>query len=81
MNYRVSNDKLIPYIEMNFEKIKREIIKKVFIGPRSKIEKMISLNSWNFMAIITAVTDIILMIRFVSENPPYRINDITYLIS
>lgn len=38
LKYRTSNDKLIPYIEMDFEKIKQKIIRKIFIGPRSEIE-------------------------------------------
>ena len=34
IKYRTSNNKLIPYIEMNFEKVKRSIIKEIFIGPK-----------------------------------------------
>lgn len=48
MNYRISNDRLIPYIEMNFEKIKCDFIKKIFIGPRSKIEKEDIVEFLNF---------------------------------
>lgn len=38
IKYRVSNDRLIPYIEMNFEKVKQSIIKKILIGPKSEIK-------------------------------------------
>ena len=38
IKYRTSNDKLIPYIEMNFEKIKKKLIRKILIGPKSEIE-------------------------------------------
>lgn len=35
--YRYGNEKFIPYLEMNFSKIKKNIIKEVWIGPKSKI--------------------------------------------
>ena len=38
VKYRTSNSKLIPYIEMNFEKVKQSIIKEIFIGPKSEVE-------------------------------------------
>lgn len=38
VKYRTANNKLIPYIEMNFEKVKQRIIKKIFIGPKSEVE-------------------------------------------
>ena len=38
IKYRAANNKLIPYIEMNFEKIKQSIIKEVLIGPKSEVE-------------------------------------------
>ena len=38
IKYRTSNDKLIPYIEMDFGKIKQNIIKKIWIGPRSEVQ-------------------------------------------
>ncbi len=38
IKYRTANNKLIPYIEMSFEKIKQSIIKKIFIGPKSEVE-------------------------------------------
>lgn len=38
VNYRTANNKLIPYIEMNFEKVKQSIIKEIFIGPKSEVE-------------------------------------------
>lgn len=37
IKYRVSEDKLIPYIEMDFEKAKQDIIRKIIIGPKAKI--------------------------------------------
>lgn len=38
VKYRTANNKLIPYIEMNFEKVKQSIIKEIFIGPKSEVE-------------------------------------------
>lgn len=38
IKYRAANNKLIPYIEMNFEKVKQSIIKEIFIGPKSEVE-------------------------------------------
>lgn len=38
VKYRVSNEKLVSYIEMNFSKIKKELIKEIWIGPKSEIE-------------------------------------------
>lgn len=38
IKYRTANNKLIPYIEMNFEKVKQSIIKEIFIGPKSEVE-------------------------------------------
>lgn len=38
IKYRISNDKLIPYIEMDFERVKKNIVRKILIGPRSDIE-------------------------------------------
>lgn len=38
IKYRAANNKLIPYIEMNFEKVKQCIIKEIFIGPKSEVE-------------------------------------------
>ena len=38
IKYRSSDNKLIPYIEMSFEKIKQDIIKEIWIGPKSEVE-------------------------------------------
>ena len=38
VKYRTANNKLIPYIEMNFESVKQSIIKEIFIGPKSEVE-------------------------------------------
>lgn len=38
IKYRTSNNKLIPYIEMNFDKIKQNIIKEILLGPKSDVE-------------------------------------------
>lgn len=38
VKYRTANNKLIPYIEMNFERVKQSIIKEIFIGPKSEVE-------------------------------------------
>lgn len=38
VNYRSTNEKLISYIEMNFKKIKKELIKEIWIGPKSEVE-------------------------------------------
>ncbi|HIW42839.1 MAG TPA: DUF2971 domain-containing protein [Candidatus Mediterraneibacter vanvlietii] len=38
VKYRTANNKLVPYIEMNFEKVKQNIIKEIFIGPKSEVE-------------------------------------------
>ena len=38
IKYRTAKNKLIPYIEMNFEKIKQDMIKEVVLGPKSEVE-------------------------------------------
>lgn len=38
IKYRVANEKLIPYLEMDFERIKRELVKEIWIGPKSEVE-------------------------------------------
>lgn len=38
VKYRATNGKLIPYIEMNFEKVKENLIKEIWIGPKSCVE-------------------------------------------
>lgn len=38
IKYRTSNDKLILYIEMDFEKIKKNIVRKILIGPKAEVE-------------------------------------------
>lgn len=38
VKYRVADEKLISYMEMDFSKIKKELIKEIWIGPKSKIE-------------------------------------------
>lgn len=38
VKYRVSNEKLVSYIEMNFEKIKQDLIKEIWIGPKANVE-------------------------------------------
>ncbi len=35
---KLDRDKDIPYIEMNFERVKKSIIKEIFIGPKSEVE-------------------------------------------
>lgn len=37
INYRVAHKQIIPYIEMNFSQIKQQLIKEIWIGPKSKI--------------------------------------------
>lgn len=37
IKYRTTDGKLIPYIEMNFEKIKNNFIKEIIIGSKSKV--------------------------------------------
>ena len=37
VRYRVANDKLISYLEMDFSKIKQKIIKEIWIGPKSEV--------------------------------------------
>ena len=39
VKYRTANNKLIPYIEMNFKRVKQSIIKEIFIGPKSLFRK------------------------------------------
>lgn len=48
IKYRVSNDKLVSFVEMNFEKIKQNIIKEILIGPKSKVEIDDIINLLNF---------------------------------
>lgn len=48
IQYRTANNKLIPYIEMNFERVKRSIIKEIFIGPKSEVEVEDVVNFLNF---------------------------------
>lgn len=38
IKYRASEYKIIPYIEMNFEKIKQDLIKEIWLGPKSEVE-------------------------------------------
>lgn len=38
VKYRASEYNLIPYIEMNFEKIKQNLIKEIWLGPKSELE-------------------------------------------
>ena len=38
VKYRVSNEKLVSYIEMNFENIKQNLIREIWIGPRANVE-------------------------------------------
>lgn len=38
VRYRVANEKLISYIEMSFKKIKKELIKEIWIGPKAEVE-------------------------------------------
>lgn len=38
VKYRVANEKLISYIEMSFKKIKKELIKEIWIGPKAEVE-------------------------------------------
>lgn len=38
VRYRVLDEKLISYIEMDFSKIKKELIKEIWIGPKSEVE-------------------------------------------
>ena len=37
--FRASDSKIISYLEMDFSKIKRDIIKEIVIGPKSKVTK------------------------------------------
>lgn len=37
VKYRVSNEKIVSYTEMNFSKIKQELIKEIWIGPKADI--------------------------------------------
>lgn len=48
VKYRTANNKLIPYVEMNFEKVKQSIIKEIFIGPKSEVEVEDIVNLLNF---------------------------------
>jgi hypothetical protein len=48
IKYRTANDKLIPYIEMNFEEVKQSIIKEIIIGPKSEVEVDDIVNLLNF---------------------------------
>ena len=48
VKYRTANNKLIPYVEMNFEKVKQSIIKEIFIGPKSEMEVEDIINFLNF---------------------------------
>lgn len=38
VKYRVANERLISYMGMDFSKIKKELIKEIWIGPKSKVE-------------------------------------------
>ena len=38
VRYRVSNEKLVSYIEMSFSKIRKELIREIWIGPKSEVE-------------------------------------------
>jgi hypothetical protein len=58
IKYRTSNDKLIPYIEMNFEKIKQNIIKEIWIGPKSEVEIEDVFDFLNFCGYYENVEDV-----------------------
>ena len=55
IKYRTSDDKLIPYIEMDFEKVKKNIVRKILIGPKSEIEDVI--NFLNFCGYYENIED------------------------
>ena len=57
VKYRAANNKLIPYIEMNFEKIKQSIIKEIFIGPKSEVEIDDVVNFLNFFGYYDNIDD------------------------
>lgn len=38
IKYRATDGKLIPYIEMNFENVKKNLIKEIWIGPKARVE-------------------------------------------
>lgn len=48
IKYRTANNKLIPYIEMNFEKVKQSIIKEIWIGSKSEVEVFDVVDFLNF---------------------------------
>lgn len=37
--FRSVNGKIVSYIELDFERIKRQLIKKIYIGPKSKVSR------------------------------------------
>lgn len=40
VKYRVVRDKLVSYMEMDFSKIKQDIIKEIWIGPKAQVSKV-----------------------------------------
>lgn len=47
VKFHVANEKLISYIEMNFSRVKNELIKEIWIGPKSEVTENDVLNFLN----------------------------------
>lgn len=74
IKYRTTNNKLVPYIEMNFEKVKQSIIKEIFIGPKSEVEVEDIVNFLSFYGYYDGIE------RGYNSQEPVNIrkSDITY---
>lgn len=57
IKYRTANNKLIPYIEMTFKKVKQNIIKEIFIGPKSEVEVEDIVNLLNYYGYYDGIED------------------------
>lgn len=76
VKYRTANNKLIPYIEMNFERVKQSIIKEIFIGSKSEVEIEDIVNFLSFYGYYDSIEgDIILSNQLLSKNQAQRIDE------
>ena len=75
VKYRTANNKLIPYIEMNFERVKQSIIKEIFIGPKSEVEVEDIVNLLSFYGYYDGIEEgIISSNQLLSKNQVQHID-------
>ena len=57
VKYRVAKDKIVSYMDMNFSKIKKKLIKEIWIGPKSEVMEDDVLNFLNTCGYYDGVGD------------------------